>query len=302
VEAKALEGDVEWFLDYLRVECGASVHTIAAYGRDLRLAAAFFKGRGVGGWSELTAALQSQYEASLGAPLARSTAQRRLSSLRSLLKFLKRNQAGPETPLPSTGGFRRPKHLPKALGRDETDALLAAVEGSDVSGLRDRTLLELLYGGGLRISEAVELPVSAVDLEEGLIRVEGKRQKVRLIPLPAETLTWVKRYLTNARPALLAKCKGTLPANLILADRGRPLLRQNAFKVVQSAARRAGLSVAPSPHTLRHTYAVHLLKGGADLRAVQELLGHASLATTQIYTELDTAEVRERYRKAHPRA
>lgn len=219
-----------------------------------------------------------------------------------MLKFLKRNQAGPEAPLPSTSGFRRAKRLPKALGRSETDALLEAVDPSEVGGLRDRTLLELLYGGGLRISEAVGLPVSAIDLDEGLIRVEGKRQKVRLIPLPAGTVVWLRKYLANARPVLLAQCKGPLPANLILADRGRPLLRQNAFKVVQDAAKRAGLSVTPSPHTLRHTYAVHLLKGGADLRAVQELLGHASLATTQIYTELDTAEVGDRYRKAHPRA
>lgn len=266
------------------------------------LAAAFFRESGAEAWSEISATHQSRYEASLGPPLARSTAQRRVSSLRSLLKFLKRNRAGPDAPLPGTGGFRRAKRIPKALGIDETAALLEAVDPSDVSGLRDRTLLELLYGGGLRISEAVGMSLSAIDLEAGLIRVEGKRQKVRLIPLPDETLRWVRRYLEHSRPALLAKCRGALPANLILSDHGRPLLRQNAFKIVRAAARRAGLSAAPSPHTLRHTYAVHLLKGGADLRAVQELLGHASLATTQIYTELDTAEVRGRYRKAHPRA
>jgi integrase/recombinase XerD len=302
VDSKVLASDVAWFLDTMRVENGASEHTISAYRRDLALASGFFANIGVESWTELTSAHQSRFEASLGAPLARSTAQRRVSALRSFLKFLKRNQAGPEAPLPGTGGFRPAKHLPKALGHAETEALLSAIDPSDISGLRDRTLVELLYGGGLRISEAVGLPVSAIDLEEGLLRVEGKREKVRLIPVPDGTMKWVRRYLANARPALLAKCRGPLPANLILADRGKALLRQNAFKNVQEAAKRAGLSVAPSPHTLRHTYAVHLLKGGADLRAVQELLGHASLATTQIYTELDTAEVRDRYRKAHPRA
>ncbi|MHB8635029.1 MAG: tyrosine-type recombinase/integrase [Fimbriimonadaceae bacterium] len=302
MDSQGLAGDVAWFLDAMRVENGASEHTITAYTRDLKLASSFLAELGVATWPELTAAHLSRYEASLGPPLARATALRRVSSLRSLLKFLKRNQSGPEAPLPNTGGFRRSRRLPKALGPAETVALLEAIDPSDESGLRDRTLLELLYGGGLRISEAVGLPVSAIDLDEGLIRVEGKRQKVRMIPIPAGTMQWVRRYVANARPSLLAKCRGPLPANLILTDRGRPLLRQNAFKIVQLAAKRAGLSTFPSPHTLRHTYAVHLLKGGADLRAVQELLGHASLATTQIYTELDTAEVRERYRKAHPRA
>ena len=135
----------------MRVEHGASEHTITAYTRDLKLASAFFEAIGVEAWTELTPAQQSRFEASLGAPLARSTAQRRISALRSLLKFLKRNQAGPDGPLPSTSGFRRAKHLPKALGLSETQALLEAIDPSDVSGLRDRTLLELLYGGGLRI-------------------------------------------------------------------------------------------------------------------------------------------------------
>jgi integrase/recombinase XerD len=225
-----------------------------------------------------------------------------MSALRSFLKFLKRNNAGPSAPLPSGSGFRRAKRLPKALQVADTEALLDAIDPSTVSGLRDRTLLELLYGAGLRISEAVSLPMSAIDLDDRVIRVEGKRQKVRLIPIPSGTVIWLQKYLAIARPELLAKCKGPLPGVVILADRGRPLLRQNAFKIVEQAASRAGLSSAPSPHTLRHTYAVHLLKGGADLRAVQELLGHASLATTQIYTELDTAEIRDRYKKAHPRA
>jgi integrase/recombinase XerD len=219
-----------------------------------------------------------------------------------MLKFLKRNGAGPAGALPDTAGFKRAKVLPKALSAGDTEKLLEAVDAATPSGLRDRTLLELLYGCGLRIGEAVDLPLADLHVGEGMIRVEGKRGKVRMVPVPEGTLDWVRRYLESARPTLLKACKGRLSGTLILADRGKPMLRQNAFKVIQSAARRAGLQTAPSPHTLRHTYAVHLLKGGADLRAVQELLGHASLETTQIYTHLDLDAVRQRYRKAHPRA
>lgn len=291
---------MEAFLDHLVVERGASEHTLLAYRRDLDIAMAFFKE--LTAWEGLTAAAVADYEASLGPPVAQSTAMRRLSGFRSFLRFLKRNGSGPPGPLPDSPGFRRARRLPKALSLDDLSALLEAVDPSTVQGMRDRTLLELLYGAGLRISEAVGLRVADVTLDEELIRVEGKRGKARIVPLPAKTVVWMRRYLEVARPILVRATVGKISGNLILNDHGRPLLRQNAFKVVQAAAKRAGIEKMPSPHTLRHSYAVHLLKGGADLRAVQELLGHASLETTQIYTELDLDSVRERYRKAHPRA
>lgn len=291
-----LEEPVEWFLDHLKVERGASPHTISAYQGDLSLAATFFAARGIEEWQEVDAEGLVAYESSLGPPLARTTAQRRLSSLRSFLKFLKRNGNGPRTDLPSTGGFRKAKLLPKALAPAQLNALLDAADLSQTSGLRDRALMELVYGAGLRISEAVDLPLSQIDLSAGQIRVTGKRGKTRIVPLPEGTKAWIARYLAEARPRL---AKRPL-ANLVVSDTGRPMLRQTAYDRLERYSRLAGLE-GVSPHTLRHTYAVHLLRGGADLRAVQELLGHESVATTQVYTGLDLEEVRARYDRAHPR-
>jgi integrase/recombinase XerD len=170
-------------------------------------------------------------------------------------------------------------------------------------GVRNRSLLELLYGAGLRITEALTLELGDMHFGEGddaYVRVTGKGDKSRLVPLPAESANVLKTYLLVSRPKLQSstfRC-----ARVILNAHGKPMLRQNAAKIVQEAAKKAGLTKMPSPHTLRHSFAVHLLKGGADLRAVQELLGHESLATTQVYTQLDLDEVRQRYLKGHPRA
>lgn len=291
-----LAESVEWFLDYLKVERGASEHTIAAYHGDLVGAALFFAARGLRAWKNLTAEDQFAYEASLGHPLARTTALRRVSSLRSFLKFLKRNHAGPAADLPDTGGFKKAKVLPKALGLEEIRNLLDQPKLTTPSGQRDRALMELIYGAGLRVSEAIELPLADLRLEERLIRVTGKREKVRQVPLPSETIVWLAKYLDEARPKLLKRASG----KFLLSDTGKTLLRQTAYDILQKYVKLVGLEDI-SPHTLRHTYAVHLLKGGADLRAVQELLGHESVATTQIYTQLDLEEVRTKYRSAHPR-
>ena len=289
---------IEDFLDALQVERQASAHTVAAYKNDLTQALVFFKKIGVQQWEGLLPAQLMKYEASLGSPLARTTAQRRLSSLRSFLKFLKKEGRGPEGELPSTGGFRKPKSLPKALSLEQITALMNAPDISTPEGLRDRALFELVYGAGLRITEALTMPLEWMDLEDEVLRVEGKRGKVRIVPLPGETTTWVRRYMKDGRPKLLRK-----PSQLvILSDRGLPLMRQTAYKRLAELCKKAGLPSGIGPHTLRHSYAVHLLKGGADLRAVQELLGHESIATTQVYTQLDMGEVQRKYRSAHPRA
>jgi len=287
---------VEWFLDHLKVERGASAHTVLAYATDLRHAMSYLIGVGIRDWTAIDAPVLIAYESTLGPPLARATALRRISGLRSFLKFLKRNAAGPKADLPSTGGFKKPPRLPKALGEAQIKGLLAAPNLEKPSGIRDRALMELIYGAGVRISEAVSLSCAEVLLEERIIRVLGKREKTRLIPLPSGTVPWLARYLEEARPLLAKKPV----ANLFLGDRGGPLLRQTAYDLMEKYSKLAGLT-GVSPHTLRHTYAVHLLKGGADLRAVQELLGHESIATTQIYTALDIEEVRSKYRQAHPR-
>lgn len=291
-----MEEAVAWFLDHLKHERGASPHTIAAYAGDLGAATTFFQSKAVTAWPEIEGAHLLAFETSL-AGVARSTAQRRLSSLRSLLKFLKKNGVGPATDLPSTGGLKKPKLIPKALTADRLAQLLEVPDLATASGLRDRTMIELIYGAGLRISEAVGLTFAELNLDEAVVRITGKRSKTRLVPLPNQTVGWLRRYLQDARPKLVIR-----PLEVILvSDTGRHLLRQRAYARLREISVEAGLPATVSPHQLRHTYAVHLLKGGADLRAVQELLGHESVATTQIYTQLDLDEARSRYRAAHPR-
>jgi len=296
-QVHALGEEIEWFLDHLRVERGASEHTILAYHSDLEKAAGFFHAVGLGSWRAIEANHLLRYEASLGTRIARSTAQRRITALRSMLKFLKRNNEGPATDLPSTGGFRKAKTLPKALPIEQMQALLSVPDLSKPNGMRDRALMELIYGAGLRVSEAVGLEISNLDFETKSVQVLGKRGKVRRVPLPQGTIEWMQRYLRDARPHLAKRAN----ARVLLSDRGLNLLRQTAYDILEKHAKLAGLPQGVSPHTLRHTYAVHLLKGGADLRAVQELLGHESISTTQVYTQLDMEEVRAKYDKAHPR-
>lgn len=268
-----------------------------AYEGDLRRAATFFGELGCEDWRDLTATDLLAYRAAQRPPVAPATARRRLSALRSLLKFLKREGEGPASNLPDTVGIRLPKRLPKALSLAEVRALLEAPDTGTPGGLRDRTLMELIYGAGLRVSEAVGLRVEELSLDSASLRVTGKRGKTRTLPIPALVVPWLEAYLERARPALLRRPI----AELIVADRGAPMARQVAFAKLRKHARAAGIERTVSPHTLRHSYAVHLLKGGADLRAVQELLGHASIATTEVYTQLDMAEVQRKYRLAHPR-
>ena len=286
------------------MERGASPHTISAYGNDLGMANQFFSKLGVASWVDLSNRDLMHFEASLGPPIARTTAQRRMSALRSLLKFLKRQGEGPTAELPSTAGFKKAKRLPKALSAESLEKVAEAAanildvdDPCDPRDLRDRALLELIYGAGLRVTEAVTLERQQLDLENGVVRVDGKRGKTRLVPLPVGTQHWLRQYLLNGRPHLATRPTGRVFVN----DHAKPYSRQLAYLLVANAAKAAGLEQLVGPHTLRHTYAVHLLKGGADLRAVQELLGHESIATTQVYTHLDMDEVRKKYQAAHPR-
>jgi integrase/recombinase XerD len=297
-QSSPLVDAVDWFLDHLRVEKGASEHTVSAYTNDLRIAASYFEGLGLIKWADLNDEMVVKYESSLAVGISQATAQRRLSSFRSFLKYLKRRGVGPLADLPSTGGFKKKRALPKALDISQMLQMLEAPDLAKPGGLRDRVLMELIYGAGLRVSEAVGLKMEEMDLDSGALRVTGKRSKTRWIPLPKATLDWVRTYLVNARPNLVKRATNLV----ILSDRGLPLIRQTAYKKLEEYARKAGIETGVSPHVLRHTYAVHLLKGGADLRAVQELLGHESIATTQVYTQLDLDEVKKRYRQAHPRA
>lgn len=296
-ERPELTEPVEWFLDHIKVERAGSEHTVLAYHTDLTHATAFFASLGIGTWLDLKPVHFLQYEAALGTGFAPATVQRRMSGLRSFLKFLKKNGEGPAADLPSVGSGRKQKTLPKALPLPQLESILAAADANTPNGLRDRALMELIYGAGLRVSEAVSLEREAIDMGSGALRVTGKRGKTRWIPLPAQTKEWLQRYLTEARPKLVKRATSLV----IISDRGKPMLRQTAYDRLEMMCKLAGIEEKVSPHTLRHTYAVHLLKGGADLRTVQELLGHESIATTQIYTQLDMAEVRKKYLNAHPR-
>lgn len=232
------------------------------------------------------------------ADVAPRTRLRRLAALRSLNRWMIRTGRRAQWDWPDLRFGRPLRHLPKALPATELTQLLENTDLDSPRNLRDRAFLELLYGTGLRVSEAVSLRTDAVLTGDQALRVTGKRGKTRVLPVPGETWAWVETYVRDARPQLATKPVAALWLN----DRGGPLSRQSADRIVRQRARRAGLGRGISAHTLRHTYAVHLLEGGADLRAVQELLGHASLATTQIYTQLDLRQTEIQYRKAHPRA
>ncbi|MBN8689921.1 MAG: tyrosine-type recombinase/integrase [Armatimonadetes bacterium] len=287
---------IEKFLDDLANLRGASPHTIAAYRSDLVQAASFFAQLNVTEWESISNAQMMQYHATLGAPLAPATSRRKLSAVRALLKH-RQKSTKTSADLPSTGGFRRQRLLPKALSEPQMNALLEAMTGDTPESLRDRALFELLYGAGLRITEALELRLDQIRLDEKAISVTGKRGKTRWLPLPELTADWVAKYLELGRPQLVVRPT----SRFILSNRGAELSRVMAYKILAQYQRLAGIDAHVSPHILRHSYAVHLLRNGADLRAVQELLGHESIATTQVYTQLDMEEVRRIYDGSHPR-
>ncbi len=288
---------IEWFLDFLRVERSASPNTLASYRTDLLHLAHYMKRRNLQ-WHQLDDQAYGQYRTSLSAEgYSPRTIARRLSALRSFLKFLHRQ--GKISALPKcTNGVKLPKTLPKALTRAELEQLMAQPQCSRPLGLRDRVILELLYGTGLRVSELVNLTLDDYAEEEAVIRVTGKRLKTRIVPIPVQTREWLHRYLKEARPRLVRK---QVPW-VFLNARGKKLSRSGLFRILRTYARIAHIPISVSPHILRHTYAVHLVQAGADLRSVQELLGHESVATTEVYTHLDIDTLKQKYTRAHPRA
>lgn len=287
--------EIESFLDYLSVQRGASPHTVAAYRNDLTRARGHFLELGFDSARMLDRVSVAKYSTALAKEFAfHMPAQSELPAIVPEVPQTYLRRTGDRTP--QHRGFRKPKLLPKALTFETVSTLLEAPDTSSPLGLRDRALLELLYGAGLRISEAIELELHGLDLERGMLSVTGKRGKTRWVPLPKETVEWLAKYLEFGRPLLLRR-----PTRRVFVSvRGLHWRRTSAAKRIQDYCRQAGIAEI-SPHALRHSYAVHLLKGGADLRAVQELLGHESIATTQVYTQLDIDELRRRFLAAHPR-
>ena len=291
-----LRESVEWFLDYLKIEKGASIHTLEAYSRDLDEVVAVLEDS-LEHWEDLSHPHLQLFDLFLAKVPSRRSAQRKASSFRSFLKFLRKNNVQFTVDLPSTGGFKIGKRLPKAIESSAVQGMLSLQDDTN-SHLRNIAILELLYGAGLRVSELLNLDMTQVDLASSSIRVTGKRNKTRMVPLPKQTNDSLKNYIDEVRDGFIKAPTGSV----FLSQRGKPLSRQAIYSLISKIARIAGVKGAIGPHTLRHTYAVHLLQGGADLRAVQELLGHESIATTQVYTELQNDEVKNRYQSAHPRA
>lgn len=290
---------LEPFRDYLGLEAGASAHTIDGYLRDVKRLAGFAADRGVTEPGALSRHQLREFVFQLkDLGLGPATIRRQVSAIHTYYGFLLGEGVVGHDPSDRLETPRRGRVLPKVLTVAEMERLLAAVDPDHPLAWRDRTLLELGYGAGLRVSELCSLSVGDVLADDGLVRVVGKGNKQRLVPIGRPVLAVVALYRNSVRPTL---DRGATLGRLLLNSRGQPLGRVGAWGIVTKAAERAGLAGRVSPHTLRHSFATHLLEGGADLRAVQEMLGHADLSTTQIYTHVDREYLRNVHRQYHPR-
>lgn len=300
-----IEVAVRVYLDHLAVERGLAANTLVSYRRDLKRYCEYLASRGI---DELDAIDEQSVQAFLThlregdenhPPLGASSAARTVVAARGFHKFSVRDGMAGNDPAAAVRPPRGPKRLPKALSLSDVEAILAATgDGETPLSLRDKALLEVLYGTGARISEAVGLDVDDVDLVDGTVLLRGKGGKHRVVPVGRFARQAVENYLVRARPALASGASG--PA-MFLNARGGRLSRQSAWNLLIKTAAAAGVEAEVSPHTLRHSFATHLLEGGADVRVVQELLGHASVTTTQIYTMVTVDSLREVFAAAHPR-
>lgn len=306
-----LDTQIDAFLDHLRVERALSPNTVSAYAADLGKLGRFAESQGVERAEQIDLAIVSGWLSSLAREgLGARSAARHLSAVRGFAKFLIREGVLEEDPTSRTARPRLGRRLPRALGEGELLRLLAAPDVTQLRGLRDRAMLSVTYAAGLRVSELVRLELGDLDLERGVVAALGKGQKRRLVPLGEVALTHLEEYL-GARAAAeaaaptarrRARVRAPKDAKLVFpSPRGGALTRQAFWKIVGQYARTAGLRSA-HPHQLRHSFATHLLGGGADLRSVQTLLGHANVVTTEIYTHVSREHVREAHRRAHPRA
>ena len=302
----ALRSQLERYLRHVGIERGRSANTVAAYRRDLDAFLTALAAEGVTEPTGITTPVVTAYARSLRerpTPLAASSVARTLSSVRGFTRFLVEEGELEADPAVEVSPPKLPSRLPKALTIEQVESLLAATDGEELDRVRDKALLELLYATGARVSEAVGLNVDDLIGDEGtteVVRLFGKGGKQRIVPVGSYARAALDAYLVRARPVLSARGKST-PA-LFLGMRGARLSRQSAWLVIRSAGERAQLDLELSPHSMRHSFATHLLQGGADVRVVQELLGHASVATTQIYTRVTADALRDVYVTSHPRA
>lgn len=291
--------DLDAFLGFIGLERGLSKNTIASYGDDLKQAAHFFARAGVKNWRTVSADNATAWIQSLGAGrYAATSAARKLTALRMLARFLVRERLREDDFTALLTGPKLSRKLPSTLSEDEIGRLISAANGGDPRSLRDRALLELFYSSGLRVSELAALTLQQVDLENGFLRVFGKGSKERVVPVGGRARDAIATYVTSGRPHLV---KARTGSTLFLNNHGAALSRMGLWLIVKKYAQRAGIAKKVKPHALRHSFATHLLSGGADLRAIQEMLGHASISTTQIYTAVEPQRLLDHHAKFHPR-
>ena len=285
------------FINHLRVERGLADNTIQSYSRDLLRFFQFLEGRKR---SPLHATQDDimDYMGTLQKALSARSCARSLSALKMFFRFLVTEGRIEGSPARLLGTPKLPRRLPGVLTRDEVDMLLAQPDPSNQRGYRDKAMLELLYATGLRVSELVGLQMSNINLEAGYVRMVGKGSKERMVPMGTKALEVLKAYLSEARGKLL---KNKSSSSLFLNSRGGPLSRQGFWKIIKKYGKKAGIRKEITPHKLRHSFASHLLEGGADLRSVQVMLGHADISTTQIYTHITRERLKQIHAKYHPR-
>ncbi len=298
--SSSFDAALDLFLSHLRLEKGLARNSVEAYGRDLGRYLDDLAGQGI---SEPGEVCREHLQAHLGhllqAGVGPRSQARALSAIRSFHRLLAAERIAPQDPTENVSSPRPGRRLPKLLSGQEVERLLATPDPRKAAGRRDRAMLELLYATGLRVSELVSLSVNDVHLETRTVLARGKGSKERLVPLGAPAGEAIRLYLSSTRERLLA---GRRSRDLFVTPRGRRMTRQGFWKLLARHARAAGIARPVSPHQLRHSFATHLLAGGADLRAVQAMLGHADVATTQIYTHVEREQVKRLYQKHHPRA
>jgi integrase/recombinase XerD len=295
-----LEPALDLFLAHLRVERGLAANSVEAYARDARRYLDGLAARGVRDWGAVSRAhVQAHLASLLEAGISARSQARALSAIRALHRLLLAERIAASDPTDEVDAPRGARRLPELLSRAEVDRLLATPVPTGAAGVRDKAMLELLYATGLRVSELVGLDVNQLDLESRVVLARGKGSKERLVPVGAPAAEALRRWLAGPRERML---RGRRSHDLFVTPRGRRMTRQGFWKLIGRYARSAGIRRRISPHKLRHSFATHLLEGGADLRAVQSMLGHADVATTEIYTHVDRTHARRLHQRHHPRA
>ena len=288
------------YLHYLKVERGLSENTIASYGIDLKLFLEYLRENEIPSFKQVNKEVIVNYmQAEKNNNKANSSILRSVSSLRKFFQYLAQEKIIEKDPMLLIDTPKKKQHLPQVLTKEEVEKLLHSPNTGQVLGLRDRAMLELMYATGLRISEIINLKLEDLHLTMGTLQTLGKGHKERIVPVGDEAIKWINRYLEEARPKLLKQKRSNY---LFLNFHGNNLTRQGLWKNLKAEVRKAGIQKNITPHTLRHSFATHILENGADLRIVQELLGHADISTTQIYTHLSNKQLADIYNRAHPRA